>query len=89
MPKIELEPILLGLKSADKEKTYNCLVKIRSNVIKNEDDVQAFYEAGGLKLLVGLLKYPNQKNLDLTLSILGNCCLQESCALTVCICFIY
>lgn len=47
--------------------------------MKANDGVKLLKEKGGLKHIVKLLNRPNEKILNVALSILANCCLQEDC----------
>ncbi|GAB0087388.1 hypothetical protein DMENIID0001_016850 [Sergentomyia squamirostris] len=64
----------------DKRLIYKILMKIRSDVVKTRDGIEAFHAQGGLKPIMELIKRPNEKLVDISLSILGNCCTVEECA---------
>uniref|UniRef100_A0A6B2E838 BTB domain-containing protein n=1 Tax=Phlebotomus kandelakii TaxID=1109342 RepID=A0A6B2E838_9DIPT len=64
----------------DKKAIYRNLIKIRADVVKTREGIEIFHEHGGLKPLVELIKKPNEKIIDVSLSILGNCCTVEKCA---------
>ncbi|XP_059610964.1 uncharacterized protein LOC132257920 [Phlebotomus argentipes] len=63
----------------DKRAIYRILIKIRADV-KTREGIEVFHAEGGLQPLVNLIKKPNEKIIDLSLSILGNCCTVEKCA---------
>ena len=46
-------------------------------VLKEKDGVPRLRQHGGLSKLIYLVETTNQKVLDVTLSILGNCCMEE------------
>lgn len=75
--------ILNGLKSSSATRVQETLLQIRSKVIVTESGVKLFRECGGLEFLLPHLRKPNEKILDITLSILGNCCLEEESSLLV------
>lgn len=72
-----------GLKSTSSSRVQDTLLKIRSKVIVNDNGIQLFRDCGGLEYLLPHLRKPNERILDLTLSILGNCCLEEESSLAV------
>ncbi|XP_060803453.1 armadillo repeat-containing protein 5 isoform X1 [Amyelois transitella] len=72
-----------GLKSTSSARVQETLLKIRSNVIINDAGIKLFRQSGGLDLLVPHLRKPNERILDIALSILGNCCLEEESSLAV------
>lgn len=67
--------ILSKLHSNSHKEVFAALKEIRKNVIKTSNGIRMFHTGGGLKSLVRFLDIPNEKTLDITLSILGNCCL--------------
>lgn len=72
-----------GLKSSNVSTIQDTLYKIRNEIIASEEGVRLFREANGLEYLMPLLRKPNERILDVALSILGNCCLEEECSLLV------
>lgn len=72
-----------GLKSSSSSRVQETLLKIRSKIITNDDGIKRFRECGGLECLLPHLRKPNERILDITLSILGNCCLEEESSLSV------
>ncbi|CAH0585629.1 unnamed protein product [Chrysodeixis includens] len=72
-----------GLKSSSSSRVQETLLKIRSKIIINDDGIKLFRECGGLECLLPHLRKPNERILDITLSILGNCCLEEESSLSV------
>lgn len=83
MDKHYVKNIIDGLKSSSSSCVQQTLLKIRSKVIVNDNGIQLFRECGGLDQLIPHLRKPNERILDLTLSILGNCCLEEKSSLAV------
>jgi hypothetical protein len=71
--------IFLKLKSSSSCVVYNGLLELRSNITKIKGGLKTLRENEVLKLLVDFLHKPNEKILDVTLSILGNCCLDIDC----------
>lgn len=64
---------------ADNKAIYRILTKIRTDV-KTRENIEIFLIEGGLSPLIELIKKPNEKIIDISLSILGNCCTMEKCA---------
>lgn len=83
MDKIYVKTLIEGLKSSSSSRVQETLLKIRSKVIADEGGLQLFRECGGLEYLVPHLRKPNERILDLALSILGNCCLDDQICLAV------
>lgn len=83
MDKNYLQSIIDDLKSSSSTRIQNSLMKIRSSIITSEKGIRHFRDYGGLQCLVPHLRKPNERNLDVTLSILGNVCLEEKCSLAV------
>ncbi|XP_021941760.1 armadillo repeat-containing protein 5 [Zootermopsis nevadensis] len=71
--------IFLKLKSSSSSIAYDGLVGIRSNIMKTKEGCKILKENNILNELVNFLRKPNEKILDVTLSILGNCCLDNDC----------
>jgi hypothetical protein len=71
--------IFLKLKSSSSCVIYDGLLELRSNITKTKGGLKALRENEVLKVLVDFLHKPNEKILDVTLSILGNCCLDSGC----------
>jgi len=71
--------IFLKLKSSESSVAYDGLLQIRSNFAKTREGCKTLRENNVLKDLVNLLHKSNEKILDLTLSVLGNCCLDSDC----------
>ncbi|XP_077995385.1 armadillo repeat-containing protein 5-like [Glandiceps talaboti] len=53
------------------------LTKLRSEFIRRSDGVEKFRKLGGLKPLLDLITKPNERIVDVSMSILANCCLEE------------
>lgn len=66
-------------KSSSSQTTYKLLVQIRTDVIKDKEGIKLLKDKGGLKRIVRILNKPNEKILNVSLSILANCCMQEEC----------
>lgn len=71
--------IFSKLKSSESSVAYDGLLQIRSDITKTKEGFQTLRENKVLRDLVNLLHKPNEKILDVTLSILGNCCLDSDC----------
>ncbi|XP_069694987.1 armadillo repeat-containing protein 5 [Periplaneta americana] len=71
--------VFLKLKSSSASVVYDGLLEIRSSVIKTREGLKCLRENLILRDLVKFLDKPNEKILDVTLSILGNCCLDKDC----------
>jgi hypothetical protein len=69
----------LKLKSSSSSVAYDGLLEIRSSIMKTKEGCKILRENKILHELVNFLHKPNEKILDLTLSILGNCCLDSDC----------
>jgi hypothetical protein len=67
------------LKSSSSCDVYNGLLELRSSITKTKGGLKTLGENDVLKVLVDFLHKPNEKILDVTLSILGNCCLDSDC----------
>lgn len=80
-----VKSITEGLKSSSSSRVQETLLKIRSKIITNDSGIKLFRECGGLECLLPHLRKPNERILDLTLSILGNCCLEEESSFAVCV----
>ncbi|XP_036323046.1 uncharacterized protein LOC118736971 [Rhagoletis pomonella] len=76
-----VENILTVLKtSTDKRVVIKGLVKLRTDVVKDQDGIVLFRLAGGVPPMVRFLNKPHENILEVALSILGNCCTdEESC----------
>lgn len=70
-------------KSSSSQSTYKLLVQIRTDVIKDKEGIKLLRDKGGLKRIVRILSKPNEKILNVSLSILANCCLQDDCRVQV------
>lgn len=83
MDKNYVKTVIDGLQSTSSTRVQEALLKLRSKVITDENGLQWFRDFGGLVYLVPHLRKPNERILDLSLSILGNCCLDEQTCLAV------
>ncbi|XP_075977580.1 BTB/POZ domain-containing protein Rnb isoform X2 [Anticarsia gemmatalis] len=83
MDKNYVKSTIEGLKSSSSSRVQETLLRIRSKIIANDNGIKLFRESGGLEYLLPHLRKPNERILDITLSILGNCCLEEESSLTV------
>jgi hypothetical protein len=70
--------IFSKLKSSSSSVVYNGLLELRSNITKTKD-LKTLRENKVLKVLVKFLHKPDEKILDVTLSILDKCCLDSDC----------
>lgn len=66
-------------KSSDKVFIHRQLVKLRTDVVKNNEGIQKFLKLGGVKICVKLLDVLKEQVLEVDLSILGNCCTIDKC----------
>lgn len=66
-------------KCSSSQSLYKLLVQIRTDVIREDEGIKLLRDSGGLKHIVKCLSKPNEKVLNVSLSILANCCLQEDC----------
>ncbi|XP_023168508.2 uncharacterized protein LOC111597838 isoform X1 [Drosophila hydei] len=75
---LTVEGMLTVLKtSTDKTVVYKCLVKLRTDVVKDKDGIVLFRTAGGVPVMVRLISKLNEKIMEVVLSILGNCCTDD------------
>lgn len=65
--------------------TFQALVKLRTDFVKDKEGIILFYNEGGLAPLVRLINKPYEKILEVALSILGNCCSMKDCCKQVCV----
>ncbi|CAH2096098.1 unnamed protein product [Euphydryas editha] len=77
MDKNYVKNILEGLNSSSSKRIQDSLLNIKSNIIINDRGIKLFRDCGGLNYLLPHLRKPNESILDITLSILGNLCLEE------------
>lgn len=70
------------LKPQEKERLYKILVAIRNNVEwpKDKGNITKICDGNCLKSLIICLQQPCLKIINVTLSILGNCCMDRRCA---------
>ena len=68
---------LKQLESTTSATVYKGLHDVRYKLLKSPEGVQLFRQNNGLKYLLRFVRKPNEKILDLTLSILANLCLEE------------
>ncbi|ALC48045.1 CG7837 [Drosophila busckii] len=74
----QVEGMLGVLESSnDKAVIYKCLVKLRTDLIKDKDGIVMFRTAGGIPVVSKLITKLNEKIMEVVLSILGNCCTDE------------
>ena len=72
-----LKMCVLQLRSTSSRPLMKSLIAIRMKYIKEPGGIQKFCAYGGLKNLIELIQKTNQKIVDISLSILGNCCTEE------------
>lgn len=75
--------ILKQLESTSSSVVLRGLQEIRYKLLKAPNGAQLFKQNSGLKYLFRFVRKPNEKILDLTLSILGNLCLEEDVKIKV------
>ena len=80
---VSIKTLVAGLGSDDSRATYRCLVALRTQFIKEKDGVALLRQHGGLEGLLDILKHHKDKILNITLSILGNCCLEDETRIKV------
>lgn len=83
MDKNYVKSVLEGLKSSSSKRIQESLLKIKSSIIINDRGIKLFRDCSGIDYLLPHLRKPNERILDLSLSILGNLCLDESSSLLV------
>lgn len=74
---------LKQLESTSSSIVFRSLQDLRSKLLKSPGDTQLFIENNGHKYLFRFIRKPNEKILDLTLSVLANLCLREEFRLKV------
>ncbi|CAG9561823.1 unnamed protein product [Danaus chrysippus] len=80
MDKTEVKGMLDDLKSSTSKIIIESLLRIKSMIVNSERGSRLFRECNGFPYLVQHLLKPNENILNLTLSILGDLCLeQKSC----------
>lgn len=68
-------------KSTDKNSIYKALVKLRTDIVKDNHGVTMLLEVdGSIGALVRLISKPYEKILEVALSILGNACTVKECS---------
>ncbi|XP_045536642.1 armadillo repeat-containing protein 5 [Papilio machaon] len=83
MDKNYVEAIIKGLRSTSSTCIQDTLLKIKNNVITSDKGLKTFRDCGGLDSLLPLLRKPNERILNTALSVLGNCCMDETSSLMV------
>ncbi|EDV30581.2 uncharacterized protein Dana_GF22864 [Drosophila ananassae] len=74
----QVEGMLNVLKtSTDRTVIYKCLVKLRTDLVKDKTGIELFRTSGGIPVMVRLITKLNEKIMEVVLSILGNCCTDE------------
>ncbi|KAH8383459.1 hypothetical protein KR009_008818 [Drosophila setifemur] len=74
----QVEGMLTVLKtSPDRTVIYKCLVKLRTDLVKDKTGIELFRTSGGIPVMVRLISKLNEKIMEVVLSILGNCCTDE------------
>ena len=56
---------------------YQGLVELRTKYVKQTDGVARIRQHGGLERVLRVLQSANHKNIDVALSVLGNCCMED------------
>lgn len=81
MDKIQTSNIIKFIQNTkNDEHMYKALVKLRTDLVKDQRGINLFFECNGVPLIVKLLKKPNEKLLEVVLSLLGNLCTEKKCA---------
>ncbi|XP_055371777.1 uncharacterized protein LOC129605828 [Condylostylus longicornis] len=65
--------------STDKNNLLKALVKLRTDIVKDREGIMLFKNSQGIPPLIKFLNRPNEKILEIALSILGNACTDEEC----------
>jgi hypothetical protein len=74
-----IQKLITKLSSSLENETFNALLEIRKNVLKVEEGISFLSEYGGTHKIVQILSRDNvdKKTIDITLSVLGNLCMDE------------
>lgn len=83
----QIRRLLGNFNSSSSSTIYQALVDVRTKIIRTEEKSSIFVLLGGIQYLTKFLQKPNDKILDVTLSILGNCCLKDEARVQVCFTF--
>lgn len=89
MDKTQVKAMLDGLKSSTSKIIQESLLKIKSMIVNSEKGAKLFRECNGFPYLVPHLLKPNENILNLTLSILGDLCLDQKNCMAVSFSFSY
>ena len=74
------------LSSPKPHRIQKALIQIRTQFLKEKDGISRLRQRGGLPKLIHILEGDNEKLIDIALSILGNCCMDQKFRQEVC-CF--
>lgn len=80
-----IENLILELNSEFDSKTKKALIAL-TKLTKNKENARLFCLKGGLKRLLALIQRPNTTVVDMALSTLANCVLDEQCRKEVSVC---
>lgn len=78
-----LQNIIKQLKKNSNTAVYNALLTLRTKFLKQDNGISLFRQCGGIQLLIYHIQKPNYKIVEITLSILGNCCLEPETRIMV------
>ncbi|CAH1801503.1 unnamed protein product [Owenia fusiformis] len=73
-----IKKLIATLKDRKTSNIYNALVKLRTKYLKAKNGITIFRENEGIKVLLHVIRknMETQKMIDISLSILGNCCME-------------
>ena len=69
--------LISKLNSSSSSQIYKTLLNIRSDLSKTQEGIKLLTDKECLKILVNFINKPNEKILDVSLSILANCSLHN------------
>ena len=72
-----IEYLLSKLSSSHSSVCYRALTELRTEFVPKPNFLNIFIQAGGLKHIVAQLQKSNRKIVDVSLSILGHCVLEQ------------
>ena len=77
--RMRIQKLITKLSNSSEKETFNALLEIRKNVLRAKEGISFLSEYGGIHKIVQILSKDNvdKKTIDITLSILGNICMDE------------
>lgn len=74
-----IQTLITKLSNSSEKETFNALLEIRKNLLKAKEGISFLSKYGGIHKIVQILSKDNvdKKTTDITLSILGNICMDE------------